>query len=48
MQELTRADLKGQILRPSAVKINSKSFCGIAYANLAKHFLLRGYQLRFG
>jgi len=42
-QQHARADkgrLKGQILRPSAVKINCKSFCEVAYANLAKHVLL--------
>ena len=32
--------IKGYILRPSAVKINCKSFCEVGYANLIKHFLL--------
>jgi len=48
-QQHARADkgtLKGQILHPSAVKINCKSFCEVAYANFAQIFFatVRRYQ----
>jgi len=41
--------LKGYIIHPSAVKINCKSFCEVAYANFGQTFFatLRGYQWRF-
>jgi len=32
--------LKGYILHPSAVKINSKSFCDVGYANFGPTFFL--------
>jgi len=52
-QQHARADkrrLKGQILHPSAVKINSKSVFEVAYANFGQTFFatIRGYQWRFG
>jgi len=42
--------LKGYIIHPSAVKINYKSFCEVAYANFGQTFFatVRGYQWRFG
>ena len=38
--------LKKQILHPSAVKINCKSFLQVAYANVGQKFFatVRGYQ----
>jgi len=41
--------LKGYIIHPSAVKINRKSFCEVAYANFGQTFFatLRRYQWRF-
>jgi len=38
------------IHHPSAVKINCKSFCEVAYANFGQTFFatVRGYQWRFG
>ena len=52
-QQHARADkgiLKGYIIHPPAVKINCKSFCEVAYANLGQTFFatVRGYQWRFG
>jgi len=42
--------MKGYILRPSAVKINYKSFCEVSYANFGQTLFaaVRGYQWRFG
>jgi len=38
--------LKGNITYPSAVKINCKSFCEVAYANFGQTFFapVRGYH----
>jgi len=42
--------LKGNIIHPSAVKINCKSFCEEAHANFGQIFcaIVKGYQWRFG
>jgi len=41
--------LKGHIIHPSAVKINCKSFCELAYAIFGETFFatVRGYRWRF-